>query len=182
MIVERWTIDSSPSAIHFAVRHLMISNVRGRFSRWSGTIRVDAGDWERATVDVVIDASSINTGIQARDAHLRTAEYLDVTRYPDITLRARLVPSAAGEGRRIVGELTLKGQTTEVELQLTNRGVRRDRWGNDRAGFKARTTLDRRALGITGNMALDSGGVVIGHRIQVDIEVEAVRQPTVQVA
>jgi polyisoprenoid-binding protein YceI len=181
MNMQRWEIDSSHSGLHFAVRHLMIAKVRGRFSRWSGHVLVPDGDWNRATVDVVVDASSIDTGIQDRDAHLCSADYLDVGSHPDITFRARVLAPAAG-GLRLIGELTLKGRTREITLDVDGNGTTRDPWGNDRAGFSARTSLDRRDFGVNGNLPLATGGIVIGERIEVEIEIEAVRQSAASVA
>lgn len=175
MSIERWEIDSSHSGIEFVVRHLLISKVRGRFSRWSGAIEVPDDDWACATVNVVVDASSIDTGIAARDAHLRTPEYLDIERFPEIMFRSRLVTPAVDGRRRMVGTLSIKGHTGEVTLHVEEPRSIRDRWGNDRAAFSARATLDRREFGITGNLALDSG-VVIGRRIAVELDVVAVRQ------
>lgn len=182
MAIERWQIDSSNSGIRFAVRHFMVSTVRGRFSRWSGSVQVPDGDWNRATVDVVIDASSIETGIAARDAHLRSPDYLDVQGHPDIVFRTRSVKVAARGVWQVIGELTLKGSRHEVRLEIEDHGVRRDPWGNDRAEFSARTALHRRHFGLTGNLALDSGGIVIGAHIEVEIQVEAVRQLAVRAA
>jgi polyisoprenoid-binding protein YceI len=162
--IERWEIDSSHSGIHFAVRHLMIANVRGRFSRWSGTVLVPDGDWGRAS-------------IAGRDTHLRAADFLDVTRYPDITFRTLGVTAAQAGRLRIVGELTLKGRVGEATLEVEDNGITCDPWGNERAGFSAKTAIDRRDFGVTGNLALDSGGVVIGERVDIEIDVEAVRQP-----
>ena len=178
---ERWEIDSSHSGIHFAVRHLMISKVRGRFSRWSGYIEVPDGDWNQATVDVVIDASSIETGVSSRDAHLRAPDYLDVTRHPEILFSTSFVTHEANGRRQLVGELTLKGRKRQVTLDLEDNGIAGDPWGNDRAGFSARTTLDRRDFGVMGNLAFDKKGVVVGERIEVEIEVEAVRQTVANV-
>jgi polyisoprenoid-binding protein YceI len=154
----------------------MIARVRGRFSRWSGTVLVPDGDWSRATVDVVIDASSIDTGVAGRDTHLRAGDFLDVRRYPDIAFRTLHVAAPRAGRLRIVGELTLKGRVGEVTLAVEDGGVTRDPWGNERAGFSARTAIDRRDFGISGNLALDSRGVVIGERIDIEIDVEAVRQ------
>ena len=182
MTNEHWEIDSSHSEIRFAVRHFMISRVHGRFSRWSGSILVPDGDWERATVNVVVDASSIETGIARRDAHLRSADYFDVNRHPEASFRTRHVGPATGGRRHLVGELTLKGHTQQVSLDLEDFGVARDRWGNDRAGFAAWTAFNRRRFGLTGNLALDSFGLVIGERVDLEIEVEAVRQPAESVA
>jgi len=177
MRIERWEIDSSHSGIHFAVRHLVIAKVRGRFSRWSGTVLVPDGDWDRATVDVVIDASSIETGVSGRDAHLRAADFLDVERFPDITFRTRQVSAPQAGRLRIMGELTIKGWAGEVTLEVEDNGITRDPWGNERAGFSATAAIDRRKFGIMGNLALDSGGAVIGERVDIEIDVEAVRQP-----
>jgi polyisoprenoid-binding protein YceI len=177
MSIERWEIDSSHSGIHFAVRHLVISRVRGRFGRWTGTVLVPDGDWSRATVDVVIDASSIDTGVAARDTHLRAADFLDVKRYPDITFRTLHVTARRPGRLRMVGELTIKGRAGEVTLEVDDNGIAPDPWGNERAGFSARAAIDRRDFGVTGNLALDSGGLVIGERIEIQIDVEAVRQP-----
>ena len=182
MNIERWEIDSSRSAVRFAVRHLVLSKTRGRFSRWSGTVMVPDGDFKRATVDVVIDASSIDTGVVRRDQHLRSSDYFDVTRYPQITFTGRHV-SAEPEGRlRVVGTLTIKGLTREVTLAVVPNGRTLEPWGKQRVGFSATTSIDRREFGFTGNPALDAGGVVIGERIDVEIEVDAVRQPAVRAA
>ena len=129
MSIERWEIASS-SEIHFTVRHLLISKVRGRFSRWSGTVQVPDGDWGRATVDVVIDASSIDTGIPKRDTDLRTAHFLDVERYPVITFRTLYVTARQADAFQIVGELTMKGRVGEVMLEAESSGVTLDRSGS----------------------------------------------------
>jgi polyisoprenoid-binding protein YceI len=182
MSIERWEIHSSHSQLDFAVRHFVIGKTRGRFSRWSGSIQVPDGDWNRASVQAVIDASSIETGNSARDAHLRAADYLDVKRYPEIVFRAQLAPGTGIRRGRLVGELTLKGRTREVALEIEGSGVTRDSWGNDRTWYTARATFDRREFGMTGNLALDSHGIVIGERIAVEIKVEAVRRPATRVA
>jgi polyisoprenoid-binding protein YceI len=181
MSIEHWEIDSSRSAIHFAVRHLVLSKTRGRFSRWSGALIVPDGDLSRAIVDVVIDASSIDTGVVRRDQHLRSADYFDVTRYPRITFTAREV-SAETEGRlRVVGALALRGVTREVTLAVVPNGRTLEPWGKQRVGFSATASIDRRDFGFTGNLALDTG-VLIGARIDVEIEVDAVLQPAVRAA
>jgi len=182
MSIERWEIDSSRSGIHFAVRHLVLSKTRGRFNRWSGTVMVPDGDLSRATVDVVIDASSIDTGVVRRDEHLRSADYLGVNRHPHITFAARGATTEPDRRLRVVGELTIRGVTREIALDVVPNGRTLDLWGKYRAGFSAKTTIDRRDFGFTGNLALDAGGLVIGERIDVEIEVEAVRQPAVRVA
>ncbi len=178
MSLERWEIDSSHSGIHFAVRHLLISTLRGRFSRWSGTVVVPDGDWSRASVSVVIDASSIDTGVGRRDTHLQGPDFLDVRNYPEITFWTIGVTAPEAGRLRIVGDLIIKHRVGEVTLEVVDNGIARDPWGNERAGFSAKGAIDRRDFGVSGNLALDSGGLVVGERIDIEIDVEAVRQPT----
>jgi polyisoprenoid-binding protein YceI len=181
MSIERWEIVSN-SEIQFTVRHLLISKVRGRFTRWSGTVMAPDGDWSRATVEVVIDASSIDTGNAKRDTDLRTASFLDVERYPDITFRSLGVTVEQAGLLRVAGELTMKGRVGEVSLEVESRGVTLDRSGSERAEFSARAAIRRRGFGASGNLAWDSYGVMIGERIDIEIDVEAVRQPAAAVS
>ena len=181
MTVERWEIASS-SEICFTVRHLLISKVRGRFTRWSGTVLVPDGDWGRATVDVVIDASSIDTGTPKRDMDLRSANFLDVERYPDITFRTLYVTVWQAAAFQAVCELTMKGRVGEVILDTESRGVTFDPAGYERARFSAKAAISRRDFGASGNVAWDKYGVMIGERIDIEIAVEAVRQPAASVA
>lgn len=181
MSIQRWDIDGTRSRIQFAVRHLVLSKTRGRFSRWGGSVWVPDGDFTRATLDVVIDASSIDTGVVRRDDHLRSAEYFDVRRYPTITFRGQRV-NARPEGRlQVVGALTMRDVTREVALETEPIG-RIGPPGVDRGRFSAAAVIDRRDYGFTGNPALDSGGLVIGKLIEVEILLEAVRQPAARVA
>ena len=182
MTTQTWQIDSAHSGIHFAVRHLVIAKVRGHFSRWAGSVSVPDGDSARATVDVTIDTSSIETGVADRDTHLKSADFLDVGTFPEMTFRAsRTEPTA--EGRfRLVGELTLHGVTREVALDVESAGQTQDPWGNLRAGFAARTSIARKDFGLTWNQVLEAGGVMVGDKIEIEIEIEAVRQPVTQAA
>ena len=181
MSIERWEIASN-SAIHFTVRHLLISKVRGRFTRWSGTVLAPDGDWSRATVEVVIDASSIDTDIAKRDTDLRSANFLDVERYPDITFRS-LGVTAEQVGRLwVAGELTMRGRVGEVRLEAQSSGVTLDPSGFERARFSARTAIRRRDFGTSGNLAWDSYGILIGERIDIEIDVEALAQPAAAIS
>jgi polyisoprenoid-binding protein YceI len=182
MSIEHWQLDSSSSGIHFAVRHLVLAKTRGRFSRWSGTLMVPGGDFSRATVDVVIDAASIDTGVARRDDHLRSAEFLDVNRYPNIIFSARRVSAEPDGSLRVVGALTIRDVTRHVSLAVLPNGRTLEPWGKQRVGFLATATIERRDFGFSGNPALDAGGLVIGQRIEVEIEVEAVKQPAVRAA
>jgi len=181
MSIERWEIASN-SEIHFIVRHLLFSTVRGRFSRWSGTVQVPDGDWSRATVDVVIDASSIDTGIPKRDTDLRTEHFLDVVRYPVIAFRTLYVTARQADALQIVGELTMKGRVVEVILEAERSGVTLDRSGDEHARSSAGGVIGRRDVGASGNVAWDNYGIMIGERIDIEIDVDAVRQPATAIS
>jgi polyisoprenoid-binding protein YceI len=182
MSIERWQIDSSHSGIQFTVRHLVIAKVRGQFSRWTGSLETPGSDLTRASVDVVIDASSIDTGVADRDAHLRSADFFDVERHPEITFKSTGVAHAGAGRLRVTGALTIKGITRDVVLDTEALGQAKDPWGNERAAFSATTSIDRREFGLTWNQVLETGGVVVGERIDIAIDVEAVRQAAAQVA
>ena len=182
MNTERWEIDSSHSGIHFSVRHLVIAKVRGQFGRWTGTLVAPDGDLGRASVDVTIDAASIDTGVADRDAHLKSADFLDTTTFPEITFRTTGVESASSERLRVKGALTIKGVTRDTVLDVERLGSVKDPWGNERAAFTAKTAVDRKDFGLTWNQALETGGFVVGDRIDIEIEIEAVKQVAAQVA
>ncbi|MCS6798301.1 MAG: YceI family protein, partial [Myxococcota bacterium] len=171
---RRWNIDVSHSAIEFSVRHLMISKVRGRFSSWSGWFELDEARPDQVQVQVRIEAASVDTREAQRDAHLRSADFLDVERFPTIEYRAGRLEPAGTDRYRLHGELTVRGCTRPVVLEVERTGQVRDPWGNDRIAFAARASLDRKEFGVTWNMVLDAGGVVVGDRVDVEIEVEAV--------
>jgi polyisoprenoid-binding protein YceI len=175
MTTNRWDIDVGHSAIHFWVRHMVISKVHGRFARWSGSIALDPQDLTRSSVDVRIDAASIDTQVADRDAHLRSPDFLDVAKHPEIAFASRRVEGGA-DGLRITGDLTLHGVTREVTLQAEFAGTGKDPWGNERAGFSARATLDRRDYGLVWNAALETGGVLVGEKVEIAIELEAVKK------
>jgi polyisoprenoid-binding protein YceI len=174
-MTNRWDIDVSHSAIHFHVRHMVISKVHGRFARWAGAIQLDQQDLTRSSVDVRIDAASIDTQVADRDAHLRSPDFLDVAKYPQFTFRSRKIEKA-GEGYRVTGDVELHGVKREVVLDAECAGTGRDPWGNERAGFAARATLDRREFGLVWNAALEAGGVLVGEKVEVTIELEAVKK------
>ena len=182
MSTERWQIDSSHSGIQFTVRHLVIAKVRGQFSRWTGTLQTIGSDFARGSLDVVIDASSIDTGVADRDAHLRSADFFDVERYPEITFTSTSVTQTAADRLRVAGALTIKGVTRDVVLDVDVLGQARDPWGNERAAFSATASIDRREFGLIWNQVLETGGVMVGERIDIAIDIEAVRQVATQVA
>ena len=176
MATERWEIDSSHSSVHFSVRHLVIAKVRGTFARWSGTVQAPDGDFSRATVAVTIDAFSINTGVDQRDAHLRSADFFDVAQFPELTFAGKRVQPRSATEIDVVGDLTIKGITREVVLRVEQHGQAKDPWGNIRAAFTATTSIDRKDFGLTYNQVLETGGVMVGDRIEIEAEIEAVKQ------
>ncbi len=179
---EKWEIDSGHSGIHFSVRHMVIAKVRGQFSRWSGTVVAEDGDFSRAAVRVVIDASSIETGVADRDGHLKSPDFLDVAKYPEVVFESKRVEKLSDEHLRIIGDLSIHGVTREVALDAEFAGQANDPWGNERAGFAAKTSIDRKDFGLTWNQLLETGGVLVGERIDIEVEVEAVKQSATKVA
>ncbi len=177
-----WTLDPTHSSIEFSVRHMVFAKVRGRFDAWRGTLELDAGDPTRARVAVEIDATSIGTGVADRDAHLRSADFFDVERFPALRFEAtRIEP--VGKGRsRLHGELTIRDATRPVVLEVEHGGEAIDPWGNRRVAFSARTSLDRRDFGLTWNQVLEAGGVLVGERIDVELEVQAIAAAREQAA
>ena len=182
MTTERWEIDSSHSSLHFSVRHLVIAKVRGAFARWSGTVRVPDGDFSKATVAVTIDASSIETGVADRDGHLKSPDFFDVAQHAELRFVGKRVQPRSGDEIDVIGDLTIRGITREVVLRVEQHGQAKDPWGNVRAAFTATTTIDRKDFGLTWNQALETGGVLVGDRVEIEAEIQAVKQAAAQVA
>lgn len=171
-----WGIDLVHSSVGFTVRHLVVSKVRGKFTRWRGSILMDEHDLTRTQVDVTIEPASVDTGVEQRDNHLRSADFFDVEEYPTMTFKSTRVEKAKGGSLSLYGSLTLHGVTRPVTLEVEFAGSQKDPWGGLRVGFSARTSLDRREFGLTYNQLLETGGVVVGEKVDIDIEVEAVQQ------
>ena len=174
-MTNTWDIDVGHSAIHFHVRHMVISKVHGRFARWAGAIQLDTQDLTRSSVEVTIDAASIDTQVADRDNHLRSADFLDVAKYPQLSFRSKKIEKA-GAGYRVTGELELHGVKKEVVLDADFAGTGKDPWGNERAGFSAKASLERRDYGLVWNAALEAGGVLVGEKVEITIELEAVKK------
>ena len=173
-----WNIDAAHSQAAFVVKHMMITKVRGQFSQLEGMIRLDEENLSESAVEVRIDAASIDTRNEDRDAHLRSGDFLDVESYPELTFRStsieglRLEP---GSEFRIRGELTIRGVTKEVVLDAVYEGSGTDPWGGERVSFSADTKIDRREFGLEWNQALEAGGVLVGNEVKVHLEAQAVK-------
>ena len=169
-----YAIDTSHSAAQFTVRHLMVAKTKGRFTDFTGEITI-ADDPLQSSVAVTIQAGSINTGDDKRDGHLRTGDFLDVEQFPTLTYVSRSVRHVKDEHFVVEGDLTVHGVTKPVALELDYEGTVGDPWGGVRAVFSAKTKINREEFGLTYNQALETGGVLIGKDITIDLEVEAVR-------
>ena len=170
-----WNIDPAHTDISFAVKHLMISTVRGRVADVRGTIRLNGDDLTTATVEAEIATASIDTRQEQRDTHLRSADFFEVEKHPTITFRSTRVEPIKGDRYRVAGDLTIRDVTREVVLEATDEGRGKDPWGGDRLAFSATTSIDRRDFGLTWNQALETGGVLVGNEIKVSIDVQAVK-------
>lgn len=164
----RWVFEGGNSSVAFSVRHLMISRVRGGFRRFSGWIDV-AADPERSVVHAEIETASVDTGMEARDKDLRGPDFLDVERHPLMVFDS----TAVHPGWKLEGNLTVAGVARPVVLTVEFRGAVTDNWGNHKAVFSATTTLDREEFGLTYNRTLETGGVLIGSQVEVEIEIQA---------
>ena len=174
-----WELDPAHTTIEFAVKHMMFTTVRGRFTKFSGTVRVDERTPDLSGVDVDIEAASIDTGVADRDNHLRSADFLDVEHHPRITFRSTSVEGAyakTGDRFRVVGDLAIRGQSLPVTLEATFEGLGKDPWGKQRSGFAAKTEIDRREWGLKWNQALEAGGVLVANSVKIEIEAQAVKQ------
>lgn len=173
-----WQIDPAHSSIEFAVKHMMFTTVRGRFKDVKGTIEIDEQNPGRSSVEVEIGAASIDTGAGDRDAHLQSADFLDVETHPKLTFRTRRVEGAMkkeGDRFQVAGDLTIRGTTREVTLEAVYEGTGKDPWGGTRVGIRASATIDRRDWGLQWNQALETGGILVGNDLRIEIEVQAVQ-------
>jgi polyisoprenoid-binding protein YceI len=173
---QTFTLDKTHSAIQFAVRHLMIAKVRGRFTAFSGKIELPKDSDIPSSVDVTIDASSVDTREDQRDAHLRSADFLDAQTFPELVFRSTKVTGTPNEFK-IFGNLTIHGTTREVVLSAVFEGRGTDPWGNARVGYEANTIINRKDFGLTWNQVLEAGGVAVGDEVRIELNVEAVAQP-----
>jgi polyisoprenoid-binding protein YceI len=170
-----WTIDPSHSEVGFSVRHLMVSKVKGNFETVEGTITI-ADDPLQSSVTAEVDLGSIHTRDEQRDGHLRSADFFEVEQHPKLTFTSTSVEPKGGD-YVVTGDLTIKGTTKSVVLDLEFNGVHPDPWGGTRAGFSAETEISRKEFGVDFEIPMDGGGVVVGDKIKVLLEVEAVLQP-----
>ena len=171
-----WTIDADHSNMGFSVSHLMVSHVKGNFNKYTGVVDLNDKDITKSTVNVSIDAASINTNVQKRDEHLRSADFFDVAKYPTLTFVSKKWARAAKGALKVTGDLTIHGVTREVVLNVAPFSKEsKDPWGNFRRGTSATTTINRKDYGLVWNQALETGGVAVGEDVNISLEVEMVK-------
>ena len=174
-----WQLDPTHSSVEFAVKHMMMTTVRGRFKDLAATLRGDRDHPDDAGVEATLKAASIDTGVADRDAHLRGPDFFDAERFPDITFRSTRIenpPTKDGDKFRVTGDLVMRGTAMEVVLDCEYLGRGTDPWGKTRAGFSFRTEIDRREWGLKWSEALEAGGVLVANKVCIEGEVQFVRQ------
>ncbi len=174
MALVKWDIDHAHSSVDFTVRHLLVSKVRGRFTKWTGDLQIDEQDLTRSRVDVEIDVTSVDTHEAQRDAHLRSGDFFEVDKHPRIVFKSKRVEEKGKEHLAVTGDLTIRGTTREVVLDVERGGViAKDPWGKRRAGFTATAKINRKDFGVNFNQVLDQGGLALGEEVAITIELEA---------
>ena len=172
---ETYAIDPTHSSMTFTVRHMVISNVKGRFTDFSGTLIYDEQDITKSSVEIIIKAASINTDVKQRDDHLRSADFFDVAKYPEITFKSTRIEKK-GESQVAIGTLTMHGVSREVAIAFKIGGKAKDGSGATRLGAEAALKINRNDYGISWNMTLDNGGVLVGNDVQLELNVEAIKK------
>ncbi len=173
----KWTLDPSHSEINFTVRHMMISNVRGRFEKFDVDLALDPDNPTVSQVVATIDANSINTRDEKRDAHLRSPDFLNADAFPTLVFKGRQVERVGSHNARITGDLTIRDITRPVVLDAEYNGMSKSPWGTTSAGFSASAKINRKDWDLTWNVALESGGILVGEEIKIAIDVELVQVP-----
>ena len=168
-----WNVDTSHSVVGFSARHLMISKVRGRFTDFSGTVTIPE-DPLQSTVEATVDLGSVSTGDDQRDAHLKSADFFNIEKHPHMTFTSTSL-KADGDDYIMTGDLTVAGTTRTVDFELEFDGVEKDPWGGTRAGFSASTEISRKDWEMTWNVALETGGVLVGDKVKIELDVELVK-------
>jgi polyisoprenoid-binding protein YceI len=173
LTLSTFAIDPSHSRVGFAVRHLGFSKVRGFFEKFEGTVNADPDNLSSLEAEAVIDASTINTGDAKRDEHLRSEDFFDVENHPTITFKSLEIKDVSASSFTLIGELTMRGVTKTVELDGDYLGAGKDPWGNQKVAFEAKTTINRKDFGLNWNAALETGGVLVSEKVELQLEIQA---------
>jgi polyisoprenoid-binding protein YceI len=170
-----WTIDPTHTRVGFSAKHAMVATVRGQFNEFSGALTLDGAAPEKSSAEVSIAAPSISTGNDDRDNHVRSGDFLDVETYPELTFRSTGVRVDGGDDFVMTGDLTIRGTTRPVELKVELEGLATDPFGNERIGFTGSTTISRKDFGLTWNVALEAGGVLVSDKVKITLDVSAIK-------
>jgi polyisoprenoid-binding protein YceI len=174
--VTTWNLDPAHSVAEFKVKHMMISNVKGSFNGLSGVLQLDETDYTHSTVEVSIPVASLKTGDDQRDAHLKSADFFDVEKFPTLSFKSTNIDSTGGADYAVTGELTLHGVTRPITLAVEDVSQpSKDPWGNLRIGFSGSTKINRKDFGLTWNSALEAGGVLVGEDVTISLEVQFIK-------
>ena len=168
-----WKLDPSHTTVEFSAKHMMFTTVKGRFADFEGTINVPGPTLADATVVATMKTASIDTRVEQRDQHLRSADFLDAENFPDVTFKSTKLDGTKDEFT-MTGDLTIRGTTRPVTLDVTFEGTGTDPWGNERMGFSASGKIDRRDFGLTWNQALEAGGILVGNDIKIQIDAQII--------
>src|SRR5579875_680756 len=174
--LTKWVFDKAHSSAEFSVRHMMISNVNGRFNEMEGTIYGSPDNLENAVAEVVIKAASVDTREPQRDNHLRSADFFFAEKYPEIGFRSKKIRKISEDEYKILGDLTIRGVTKEVELKGTFEGSLKDPYGHIRMGITVEGQIDREEWGLKWNSGLETGGIMVGNKVKITVHVEAIQQ------
>ncbi len=175
--VTTWNIDPAHSAAEFKVKHMMISNVKGKFSGLSGVLKLDEHNYSQSTVEASIPVSTVNTGDEKRDGHLASADFFDAEKFPTMTFKSTSIESVGGGDYEVTGDLTIHGVTKPVVLKLEDVSQpSKDPWGNHRIGLSGTTKINRKDFGLGWNAALETGGMLVGEEVTITLDVQFIKQ------
>ncbi|MDQ0197819.1 YceI family protein [Neobacillus ginsengisoli] len=175
MTKTKWAIDAAHSSVDFSIRHMMIANVKGAFHNFNATIEADPTDLTTATIEFTIETSSVDTRSKDRDAHLVSADFFDVENYPTMTFRSTNIEKTDDGEYNVTGDLTLRGTTRPETFAVTFEGQGKDPWGNEKVGFSATGAINRSDYGLTWNAALETGGVLVGDKVKINLQIQAAK-------
>jgi polyisoprenoid-binding protein YceI len=173
-----YTIDHAHSDVGFSIRHMVFAKVRGHFKEWTAQLAFDAGDPAKSSVEATIDVGSIDTRQEKRDGHLKSPDFFDAAKFPKMTFKSKKVEAAGSKRYKVTGDLTIRDVTRSVALDVEELGAGKDPWGNERIAFSAKTSIERSDYGLKWNQALETGGVLVGEKVEIEIDVEVISKPS----
>ena len=175
MALSTWNIDASHSSVGFSVRHLVIAKVHGKFTKLSGAVKLDEQNLAASEVSVTLEAASIDTSDAKRDEHLRSADFFDVAAHPELTFASKRIEKTGSDAFKVTGDLSIHGVTKEIAVDVEYSGKGKDPWGNERVAFTGKTSINRTDFGLKWNQALEAGGVLVGEKIEISFDIQAVK-------